>query len=233
MQINLLYANGTKLTRLLPAENESNEFFDTEMSQQQNALANFNQPCSNCILQLLKQANDLSNGYLYVSCSDVNIINESEANGRKNDETECQRRGEWKSDSKCTCDATHEGEYCQISGWSYYLISVAYKVFLFYPFSSTKYLIIVDCKNDSDCGDNGVCKNQWNSDNSKICYCQFGRFGRNCELESKIDSNDKCFNVNGLRSDNRMDFVSYGLFDESCYKQVFSKQINNVLAIKY
>lgn len=80
--------------------------------------------------------------------------------------------------------------------------------------------ILVDCKNDSDCNQNGVCREQWNSDKKKVCYCEFGRFGRNCELESKIDQTDECFNVNGLSSDRRMDFVSYGLFNEGCYKQV-------------
>lgn len=116
MQINLLHSNGTKLTRVLPQENDTNEFFDTEMIQQQEALLTFNQSCENCILQLLKQANDLRNGYLYVSCANIDIITQVEENTRRNDETECQGRGEWKSSNKCNCSVSYEGEYCQENG---------------------------------------------------------------------------------------------------------------------
>jgi hypothetical protein len=90
MQMNLLYSNGTKLKRLVPDENASLDYFDGNMSQQQNASVTFEQPCSSCILQLLKQAEDLKHGFVFVSCADIEVITSREDSSRRNDETECQ-----------------------------------------------------------------------------------------------------------------------------------------------
>jgi hypothetical protein len=124
MQINLLNSNGTKLKRVKPSENESSEFFDTEMRQQQEIGLTLDDPCANCILQLLKQAQDLDPNYLYVSCADVEILTTTEENARRNDETECQSKGQWKSDNRCECDGAHEGGFCERNGIYNYSISI-------------------------------------------------------------------------------------------------------------
>lgn len=116
MQINLLSSNGTKLTRLKPHENESVEFFDTEMNQPQEIGVTFDAPCKSCIIQLLKQAQDLNPNFLYVSCADVEVLSEEEEGVRRNDETECQSNGQWKSNNQCECDETHEGQFCERNG---------------------------------------------------------------------------------------------------------------------
>uniref|UniRef100_A0A915D0B3 EGF-like domain-containing protein n=1 Tax=Ditylenchus dipsaci TaxID=166011 RepID=A0A915D0B3_9BILA len=75
----------------------------------------------------------------------------------------------------------------------------------------------MDCVEDSDCGaPHGLCVAQPNSSPLKICYCPNGRFGKNCEKNSSIESND-CFNTDNSDSSN---FSSYGIFNKSCYKRV-------------
>lgn len=151
-QINLFFKNETKLKRIFP--NDTSDYFDTESTQQQSVQVTFDEPCKGCILQILRQATDMSSSYVYVSCADVNLITTAEENTLLNDVTECQDSGQWKSNNQCVCNEKREGDSCEVK---------------------------VDCKLDSDCGEGGICKEQRNSEYRRVCYCAYGRLGRNCE----------------------------------------------------
>jgi hypothetical protein len=44
------------------------------MSQQQETVVHFDQPCEHCILQIMKQAMELGKEFRYFSCADVQIV---------------------------------------------------------------------------------------------------------------------------------------------------------------
>ncbi|KAI6173861.1 DOMON domain-containing protein [Aphelenchoides besseyi] len=108
--------------------------------------------------------------FVYFSCSPVDIIDSIEENARQNDDTECNRNGEWKSEG-CVCDDQHVGVACEIKAFN--------------------------------------------------------------------KTSDHCFNTAGHNSQDGADYISYGLFDESCYKQtavtsndfVYSRVIGNELEV--
>ncbi|KAI6243887.1 DOMON domain-containing protein [Aphelenchoides fujianensis] len=189
MQINLLSANGSLVERVAPKE-EGGEFFDTEGLQEQNRTIKFEVPCAACQLQILKQAKGAEGRLsLRLLCPLSTSSRPAEEGGRRNDETECHSNGEWKP-TGCVCDSDHDGENCQLR---------------------------VDCETDEDCGEEGECREQPNSAVQRVCFCSFGRFGRNCEFESKLNETDRpCFNADG---ESNGVFLGYGLFDESCYEQ--------------
>ncbi|KAI6210558.1 DOMON domain-containing protein [Aphelenchoides besseyi] len=227
MQINLLSNNGSFVETVAPEENFNEQFFDAPPSQvqEQTREVKFKHTCRRCQLQILKKAEERSMDFVYFSCSPVDIIDSIEENARQNDDTECNRNGEWKSEG-CVCDDQHVGVACEIKG------NLSTRI--------SKQQFLVDCKFNTDCGDNGICRKQENSDISQICFCEFGRFGTNCEKDSAFNkTSDHCFNTAGHNSQDGADYISYGLFDESCYKQtavtsndfVYSRVIGNELEV--
>uniref|UniRef100_A0AC35TQZ5 EGF-like domain-containing protein n=1 Tax=Rhabditophanes sp. KR3021 TaxID=114890 RepID=A0AC35TQZ5_9BILA len=172
--------------------NEQSGYMGVNNATQRSYKITFTHTCKNCTLLIEKNQHDMKDSGRFVSCSDVNIIKQSEENADNMDEIRCSGHGTFNGVS-CTCDALYSGNKCEIKSL---------------------------CTRHSECKNGGKCIGMKSNPADKACFCAFGFFGNHCERTFLPTNTDApCFNFYYPVAPDKQRYMGYGLFNPPCYQK--------------
>lgn len=156
---------GGETETLVPAGGGPEDWQDTSRFAQFHSLDLPSEPCTKCHIRLLRQATEWGRSYQFRSCSDVSLLPSDQITNN------CAPNGVPAPGGGCSCDRLYTGDRCQYR---------------------------TQCESDQDC--NGP-KGQGRCElvdaalfHSKLCVCNQGWFGEQCERANQFDGSERTWN---------------------------------------